>query len=248
MVIGCFAGFIIDYDKLILITISVFFAIFTLLVLRKTNSTKYKIGLVYAHLSFLFFPFMIFTTEFSCGAICAPCGGSDMLGLALLALPTTMVLSTMAGFVLIPTFYMLTNKKYEITDKKMRSFVRKYSRKLKFSEPKIYAVDKSKPMAFSFRSHKSAIFLSLGLTDILNKKELQAVILHELAHIKEKSSALKLSNTMMRIFSPFSRLAGFHDTGKEENKADDLVIKEQGTDKHLRSAKSKIDEFRQKES
>src|SRR3989338_4604135 len=100
----------------------------------------------------------------------------------------------------------------------MKRFVRKHSKKLRLKEPKIYAINKSKPLAFSFRSHKSAIFLSIGLTEILNKKELQAVLLHELAHVKEKSSALKVSNTIMSIFSPFSRLAGFHNnTGREEH-------------------------------
>ncbi len=244
MAIGCFAGFIIDYEKMFLVGTSLVFAILMLLALRRTQSTKYRIGLIYAHLSFLFFPFTIFTTDFACGAMCAPCGGTDLIGLALLSLPTTLAFSTVAGFVLIPTFYVLTNQKYEIKDKDVKNFVKTQSKKLNIKDPKIYAINKPKPMAFSFRSHKSAIFLSVGLTDVLNKKELQAVLLHELAHIKEKSSALKLSNALMRVFSPFSRLASFHDTGREEHKADELVVKEQKTRKYLDSVKSKINEFR----
>lgn len=244
MTIGCFAGFLIDYERMFLVGTSLVFAILMLLALRKTQSTKYRIGLIYAHLSFLFFPFTIFTTDFACGAMCAPCGGTDLLGLALLSLPTTLAFSTVAGFVLIPTYYVLTNQKYEISNREVKGFIRKHSKRLSIKEPKIYGVNKSRPLAFSFRSHKSAIFLSIGLTEILSKKELQAVILHELAHIKEKSSALKLSNALMRVFSPFSRLAGFHDTGKEEHNADALVVKEQKTDKHLQSAKAKIKEFR----
>ena len=108
MTIGCFAGFIIDYEKMFLVGTSLVFAILMLLALRKTQSTKYRIGLIYAHLSFLFFPFTLFTTEFSCAAVCAPCGGTDLLGLALLSLPTTLAFCTVAGFVLIPTFYVLT--------------------------------------------------------------------------------------------------------------------------------------------
>ena len=244
MTIGCFAGFIIDYEKMFLVGTSLFFAILMLLAIRKTQSTKHRIGLIYAHLSFLFFPFTLFTTEFSCAAMCAPCSGADMLGLALLSLPTTLVFSTAAGFVLIPTFYVLTSQKYEIKDGNIKGFVKKHSRKLNIKEPNIYAVNKSRPIAFSFRSHKSAIFLSIGLTEILRKKELQAVLLHELAHIKEKSSALKFSHAMMRIFSPFSRLAGFYDTGKDEHKADEFVVKTQKTARHLNSAKAKIGEFK----
>src|SRR3989338_5858302 len=101
MTIGCFAGFVIDYEKMFLIGASLFFAVVMLLAMRKTHSTKYRIAMIYAHLSFLFFPFTIFTTDLACGAMCAPCGGTDMLGIALLALPTTLVFSTVAGFVLI---------------------------------------------------------------------------------------------------------------------------------------------------
>ena len=82
------------------------------------------------------------------------------------------------------------------------------------------------------------------MTEILSKKELQAVLLHELAHIKEKSSALKVSSTIMNIFSPFSRLAGFgNNITKEEHKADSFVVKTQKTSKYLQAAKSKIGEF-----
>src|SRR3989338_4967158 len=118
MTLGCFAGFVLDVEKLVLISTSLLFAMTMLLALRRTNSTKYRIALIYAHLSFLFFPFTIFTTDFACGSMCAPCGGTDIVGLALLALPTTFIFSTVAGFVLIPPYYVITNQKYEIKDRK----------------------------------------------------------------------------------------------------------------------------------
>ena len=99
-------------------------------------------------------------------------------------------------------------------------------------------------MAFSFRNFRSAVFLSVGLFDILKWKEVQAVILHELAHIKQKSSSLKLSTFMLRVFSPLSVLLKFqHKNTEEEEKADLLAIRMQKTDKHIRSARRKLVEY-----
>lgn len=75
MFLGCFAGFVIDADKLLLMSSSVLLAIITLIMLKKfALSTKFKVGLIYGHLIFLFFPFVLLTTEVTCGAACMPCG------------------------------------------------------------------------------------------------------------------------------------------------------------------------------
>ena len=73
---------------------------------------------------------------------------------------------------------------------------------------------------------------------------MKAVLLHELAHLKNKSSIAKYSDTLLRMFSPISLLLRFHhDNTMEEKRADNFVIEIQRTDKHLKSAKRKIDEF-----
>ena len=92
MIIGCFAGFVFDADKLILIGSSLILAVITILALKGLRlSTKAKVGLIYTHLVFLFFPFAVLTTNIACGAMCMSCGNT-MMDLALISLPTSVAL------------------------------------------------------------------------------------------------------------------------------------------------------------
>lgn len=70
-----------------------------------------------------------------------------------------------------------------------------------------------------------------------------ALALNALSHIRLRSSALKLSATLMR-FSPFSLLKSFVpelDAGEE--RADGFGEEVQGTRRHLSSARRKMEEF-----
>lgn len=247
--IGCFAGFVIDADKLLLMASSLSFAIIMLLVLRKFKlSTKAKVGLIYGHLILLFFPFAILTTNVACGVGCMPCA-NNLANLVALALPTTLLLSTIAGFFFIPGFYMFFNKKAEIKNSHVLRFVNVHLKRMRIKMPKLYIIDSANPIAFSFRSFKSMIFVSAGLMDLLNKKEVEAVILHELCHIKRKASVLTMSVSLLRFFSPLSLIARFHyESDQEEIHADKFAIRLQKTDKYLKSAKRKIDEFERNKS
>ncbi len=242
MNIGCIIT-LIDIEKVFLSVLSITFATIIVLALKKYNmSTKTKLFLIYSHLVFLFFPLVLLTTNLACGALCMSCYNKTM-NLIIYALPSTLLLSTLAGFIVIPSFYMMSNKKREIKSKDILSFVRSQSKGLGIKTPKLYAIDKAKPIAFSFRSYKSAIFLSIGLLDIMKKKEIEAVILHELSHIKQKASAMKLSSHIM-VFSPLSALARFHhDSSEEEELADSYAIKIQGTRQYIISAKQKVERF-----
>lgn len=241
MAIGCFVGFVVDIDKVALTVISLSLAVFFLLAVKNFKlSTKVKVALIYGHLILLFFPFVLFTTDFACGAMCLSCQ-NDTLALVSYSLPSALILGTIAGFAVIPAFYTFSNKR-QIRNREIIAFVKKYSSLLNIRMPKIYIVDKAKPIAFSFKSFRSAIFVSVGMLDILSKKEIQAVLLHELAHIKQKSSVLKFSSLLMNL-SPLSLLARFHhDTSKEEKEADLFAVKVQRTSKYINSAKRKISE------
>lgn len=249
MIMGCFAGFVIDADKMLLIAGSVLLAVITLLILKKfTLSTKAKVGLIYGHLILAFFPFVVLTTNAACGIACMPCA-SNLASLVALAFPTTLLFSTIAAFFVIPGFYMFFSRKSETENIYIIKFVRFYSRKLKIKNPKTYIIDNANPVAFSFKSFKSMVFLSAGLMDLLNKRELEAVILHELGHLKRKASVLTMSFSLFRMFSPFSLLARFHhDSDEEELYADKFATKLQKTDRYLKSAKRKIDEFERNKS
>lgn len=244
MVLGCFAGLAVHTDKIPLVVGSLSLAVTALIFLKKFKfSTRIRMGLIYLHLIFLFFPFVLLTTATSCGIACAACS-NDVTRLIVLALPTTLIASTIAGFFLIPGIYMLFSKKSEMKNNSIRHFVMTYALSMRLEMPKIYVLDSADPIAFSFKSFKSMIFLSAGLLDILNKKEIEAILLHELAHLKRRDSLLTFSTSLMRFFSPLSLLARFHyDSYREEEYADKFVVKIQETKRHLKSAKRKIDSY-----
>ncbi len=237
----CGAGPEIEATKLLIVSFSFVFSITFLLLLKKFSfSTKGKITLIYSHLLTLLFPLVFLTTNGGCAMACAACY-TNIYQLLGLAIPSTLLASTALGFFLIPAIFVHSNRKSEIVSGEVYSFVKRNSERLKIKQPKIYTIDKSDPVAFSFRNLKSAVFLSVGLFDVLKWKEIQAVILHELAHIKQTSSALRLSAFFLRVFSPLSLVLKFHHNNKEEEeKADRLAIKIQKTDKYIKSARKKI--------
>lgn len=249
MMIGCFAGFVIDMDKLLLIASSLSFAVISLVILKKFRlSTKLKLGLIYGHLIFLFFPFVVLTTDMACGVACMPCG-SNIANLVALALPTTLLFSTIAGFFVIPGFYMFFSRRTESGNPGILKFMKIHSSRMRIAMPKVYVIDNANPVAFSFRSFKPMIFMSAGLIDLLRKKELEAVILHELGHIRRRASVLKMSFSLLRLFSPLSLLARFHhDSSEEEMHADKLAARLQKTDRYLKSVKRKMDDFERAKS
>ena len=122
-------------------------------------------------------------------------------------------------------------------------FVKRHSRKLALREPRVFVVDSAAPVAFSFSFMQPKIFLSVGLFELLGKKEIEAIILHELAHIKSRVTFVKLSAYLARLLSPLSALANFlggSSMSEEEAAADSFAAETQGTFSHLESAKRKI--------
>ncbi|MEM5802240.1 MAG: M48 family metalloprotease [Candidatus Aenigmatarchaeota archaeon] len=241
---ACLAGVPIDLDKALISVISITLSIIFLLILRnQKTSIKSKIFLIYGHLTTLFFPFILFTINIGCGAFCLSCY-NNIFSLIIYSIPTTLFISTIAGFIFVPIYYIYTNKSREIKNKALTHFLKKHCKKLNITIPKIYVLDKPNPMAFSLRSFKSSIFLSVGLFDILKIREIEAVILHELYHIASKSSILKFSHYILQFFSPLSFIAKLsHDSNEEEQRADKFVIEIQKTNKYIISAKRKIMKF-----
>jgi len=234
--LGCFQ-FYIEPEKLYISVASLAAAVLSLVGLRKLNiSTKAKVSLIYSHLFFLSFPFVLMTTNIACGAACMPCY-NDLSVLVGYALPGAVLLTTIAGFFVIPGFYLYSSRKNAIKNGHAFGFVKKYSEKIKIKAPNIYLINSAKPSAFSFKSFRSAIFLSVGLFDILKKKELEAVLLHELCHIKKSSSAMKFSSLFLKIY-PFSFVK--KSIEKEEQEADSFAINRQGTNRYIKSAKRKM--------
>jgi Zn-dependent protease with chaperone function len=239
----CFAeATIFGADKIVLSAAFFAMAFAAFLLLRTNVSNKGKIALIYAHLTFLFFPFVLLATNSACGALCMQCHNNYPM-LISYALPGALAASSVAGLFVAPAFYTLSSRR-KLRNRHIRDFVRTHAARLNIKTPALYLVDRAKPMAFSFRSLRSSIFLTVGLLDVLNKKELEAVLLHELAHIKQRSSMMKFSVSVMKVFSPFSLVAKFHDRNREEDIADGFAVSIQKTGSYVKSAKRKVGAFR----
>jgi len=235
----CFmAETVVGPNMLPLYATFLFLAAVSVFAIRKVETPKSKIALVYLHLVFLFMPIALMSTNTACGFTCSTCHNNISL-LLLYSIPLTAVTSLLFGFVGVPTYYTLTSRK--IMNSSIRKFVLYQSKKLKINPPDIRVYDTAKLVAFSFRSLKSKVFLSIGALEVLNRKELEAVLLHELAHIKRLDSLTKLSQKLM-MFSPFYFFAGFGN-GDEERESDNYAAGVQGTSIHIRSARRKVAKF-----
>ncbi len=106
MIDACAAGLGVEYTKLLLIIISLSASAALILLLKMFSmSTKAKIVVIYSHISMLLFPLILFTTNIGCASVCASCY-TDVSQLVTLAIPTTFLVSTLAGFVIIPTVFV----------------------------------------------------------------------------------------------------------------------------------------------
>lgn len=236
---SCFqASSLIGHDKVLLSVFFLLLSLASLFALKKYDlRTKSKILLVYSHLLFLFFPIFILTANTTCGVFCMSCY-NNMPALIMYAVPATAAATAATGFFFLPAL-LNTNGKRKLRNIHIRKLLKKYE-----LHENVYSINDAKPLAFSFRGFKSAIFISIGMQEILGKKELEAVILHEIAHIRQHSSMLKLSGLIFRLFSPFYLLSGFHhESKKEEREADRFAAKMQGTAAHLKSARKKVSVF-----
>ncbi len=215
--------------------IFLFLAVVSVIVIRKAEKPKTRIALVYIHLAALFMPIVLLSTNSACGFTCNSCHNNLPL-LVVYSVPIAAIATTFAGLVLIPKYYTLRSN--PINSRWIKKFTRKRSEVLKIRVPEIRLYHSQMPLAFSFSGIKSAIFISIGALEVFTKKELQAVILHELAHIRGLDSVNKLSRKTMML-SPFYKIAGFGDS-TEEKEADTYAIKMQKTSRYIKNARKKL--------
>lgn len=236
----CVIAFFYNPFKLGVVITSFLLALLSFIFIRRKGiELKKKIFLIYAHIFFLVFPFIFYLFFRGCQVYFYSCG---MIKPTMIMLILTFFSAGIIGLIAAPFIFL---RKYsrgslKIKDSFVTKFINKYSKKLNISCPEIYVMDIAKPIAFSFSFIKKRIFVSIGMFDILSKKELNAVLLHELAHIKNRSSLFKFSTFFMKL-SPLAMFNSFNkELDEEEVKADNVVFRFQRTNKYLVSAKEKI--------
>ncbi len=226
------ATFVTDPAKMLIVVVSFLFAISTLLAWKKYS----KPALLYAHLIFVLSPIFYFALSINCSL-------SVIRGLlswctALFAkfiiyiLPPLMAFVFVSGIFIIPKLYKRRGKQLHF------GWFSELCSKAGVSA-RLYLLDKAKPEAFALGE---SIFVSVGMFEILSREELEAVLLHELHHVKSNSSWNKFSAVFVRLFSP---IAWFSSDSVEEDElaADEFACRFQKSNIHLKSAKRKVELF-----
>ena len=75
-----------------------------------------------------------------------------------------------------------------LKNEKIEKMVRKLAEKAKIEMPKLYVIETSQPNAFATGRDKKhcAVAVTTGLLETLNEKEIEGVLAHEVAHIKNR--------------------------------------------------------------
>lgn len=202
---------------------------------------SHKFPLLYTHLFFLLFPFLFTSFQIQCsmGLISALSDFCSMAWtkVAFLFAPVAIVFAFILGYVFLSRFYTAFLPVVKIKKHKIHLF----ARKLKIPKPSLYLLDSVKPLAFTLFN---SVFISVGMFELLSKKEQEAVLLHELGHIKNRSSVKKFS---LKFFSCVSPVTYFFNSNSvlasEEKRADCFAVKTQGTNRYLVSTKKKLREY-----
>ncbi len=207
---------------------------------KRTKEVKKRTKFLYAHIALLFFPFLFAAIFWFCGMTFSECAPM----VTALFLPITLTFLFLLNIIFLPYIYNWSSNHREISEGFIQNFVEKTCEESNLKVPKVYYINDLRPIAYSFSNRNPSIFISVGLSEILTKDEMKAVLLHELYHIKNKSSLWKFSLTSLKSFSPLAAFATVEDSfDLEENEADNFASKIQGTNKFLTSAKMKMNRF-----
>jgi Zn-dependent protease with chaperone function len=221
--------FATDPGKMLIVVVSALLSIGALLAWKKYS----KPWMLYAHLVLVLSPLFYFALSINCSMSIV--NGLLSFCTALLTkfviylLPPIMAVTFIAGYGLLPYIYRKIAKPMSI-----RNF--KELCKLTGIQAELFLVDKAKPVAFTIGKK---IFVSVGMFEMLSRKELEAVLLHELYHVKSRASWGKFSASFVRLFSPIAWFSSAS-VENEECAADAFAIKEQKSGKFIESAKRKV--------
>lgn len=220
--------------------LSLAFSGFFYLLFRRAENLKLKINFLAIHTILLFFPFVLSAVLWKCMMPVMSCNPKILIFFG----PIGGIFAIILGFMVLPYVYGWSDKNHPIEKGFIRNFVAGQSMKSGIKEPQIYSINDLKPMAYSITNLKPAIFISAGLSELLTKKEMEAILLHEIYHHKSNAYFLKSLSRSFGLFSPLAAFGCVSAAMKgEEIEADNYAISMQSNDKYLFSAKRKMEQF-----
>ena len=192
-----------------------------------------KTVLLYAHIIFLFAPlfYAAFTINCSLKIVNSLLGFCAVIfaKFILYVLPLVMLSAILAGRIIIPRIYKASSE--EMNSMRLKALSEKAGIIAMFR-----LIDTAVPKAFTAGK---TIFLSVGFFEILSKKEQDAVILHELYHVRSRSAWNKFTMNFASWFSPFAAFS-HNNLAKDERRADFFASQIQGTAIHINHARKKM--------
>jgi len=219
----------------------------TMLLLASRNkqlSVTSRVFLIYAHIALLIVPVAFFAYSSGCMIPAYDCNVKTLLYSLPFIIGGAVVAAGVIGYFALPQLYRRRFSAKELKNAELRKFVSAHARRMRLRTPSLFLLDTATPVAFSFSSYKPAIFLSLGMFDVLSKKEIESVVLHELGHIKHRSPLMKFSTKLVKLVSPVALFVPMQSNlSHEECYADAFAVKVQGTAKYVTSARQKIEDF-----
>ena len=109
----------------------------------------------------------------------------------------------------------------------LQKMIKDMTHKLNISEPKVGLIDDLAPNAFTVGYGRNAVIVfSLGLLNTLNIDELEAVVSHELTHIKSKDYLFRSISNSLALLSFFNPLA--YIASSQAQRERELLADEQG--------------------
>lgn len=235
----------------IIISLSLFFCLASYFQWKNHHDVRYA----YSHIFFLFLPIILFGATLPCSMDFY----SGIFTLCTVALTKAIILITpfLAAlfigfcFVITPELHVRHIKAKRVTHGRTYSLIRARAATLGIRTPRVFVESSSYPLAFSFSHFQSALLLSQGLIDSLTRKELEAVILHELGHLKHRSSFSKISSLALQFISPVARFNGISShtppalefTTIDEARADAVAWHVQRSKRFIESARKKVQFF-----
>lgn len=222
-------AFVASPEKMLAVTSSLVGAILLLLAYRKYE----KPALLYAHVFLILSPLFYFALSINCSLSVLKGFLSWCTALfakfVLFGVPPLLALSIIGGYLVLPRLYRIGARQFrskefarlcESTGIRANLFLKKSG------IPEAYTIGKD-------------IFVTVGLFDILSKKELEAVLLHELYHVKSGASNRKWGMFIARTFSPVAWFSA-SSTEREEREADAFAAERQKTARFVKSARTKL--------
>lgn len=203
-----------------------------------------KVRWLYAHVFFLFVPLFDF-------AITVPCQIPFVQGLlsmcslvitraVIFAIPFALVFAVLGGYHLAPALYKRMYHARKVKGVRYANLAKRAG----LAGTHFFILDTAKPIAFSIRKD---VLISVGMCELLNKREQEAVLLHELGHVRQRSSLSKFSLALIRLFSPLAHFTSLRArVNAEEHAADAFAVKVQQTSQHLNAAKRIVEQYLQK--